>query len=235
MKDNKNIPQHIAIIMDGNGRWAKSRGLPKIAGHRQGVKAAQGIIKAAGELGVKVLTLYTFSSENWKRPRHEVDALFKMLEEYLTKEEEKLNKNNIKLSVIGNMEAIPPSVREKLKKVTESTASNTGLVLNLAINYGGRPEIVNAVRKIAKESREGRLDPETIDEKIFAGYLYTSHLPDPDLLVRTSGEYRISNFLLWQISYSELYITKKLWPDFKKEDLKKAINAYRKRDRRFGG
>ena len=235
MRDEKNIPQHVAIIMDGNGRWAKSRGLPKIAGHRQGVKAAQEAIKTAGELGVKVLTLYTFSTDNWKRPRQEINALFKMLEKYLSREENKLNKNNIKFSVIGRIEELPLTVKEKLRKVMESTKNNTGLILNLALNYGGRPEIIDAVRQIAVDFKEGGLDPNRIDEKLFSTYLYTKELPDPDLLIRTSGEYRISNFLLWQISYSELYITKKLWPDFKKEDFKKAIKEYQKRERRFGG
>ena len=235
MNNPKNIPQHVAIIMDGNGRWARSRGLPKIAGHRAGVKSAEEAVRAAGELGIKVLTLYTFSTENWKRPRREIDALFGLLEEYLDKEEDKFNKNNIKFSVIGNIEGLPESVRKKLKKVIASTKNNTGLTLNLALNYGSRDEIVNAARNIAKDVLAGSLAAEKIDDNLFSSYLYTKDLPDPDLLIRTSGEFRVSNFLLWQISYAELHITKKLWPDFKKQDLEKAVAEYQKRERRFGG
>jgi len=235
MSNPKKLPQHVAIIMDGNGRWAKARRLPKIAGHRAGVKRVQEAIKAAGELGIKVLTLYTFSTENWKRPKREINALFNLLEEYLDKEEDKLNKNNIKLSVIGNVEGLPDSVQKKLKKAIESTKNNSGLTLNLALNYGSRNEIINAVRNIAKDVSAGSLSPEDITDELFSGYLYTKDLPDPDLLIRTSGEFRVSNFLLWQISYAEFYITKKLWPDFKKQDLKKAVAEYQRRERRFGG
>lgn len=234
MKNPVNIPQHVAIIMDGNGRWARQRGLPKVAGHRAGVKAAQGVVDAARSLGIKVLTLYTFSTENWKRPKKEIDALFRLLEKYLDKEFDKLNKNNIKFSAIGDIGGLPPSLQEKLKKAIESSENNTGLILNLALNYGSRPEIINAVRAISKEVRDARLELDDIDEAAFSKYLYTKDLPDPDLLIRTSGEHRISNFLLWQISYSELYITKRLWPDFKKEDLVHAIRDYRRRERRFG-
>ena len=228
------IPRHIAIIMDGNGRWAKARHLPKIAGHRAGAKTAQNIIEAAAKMGVKVLTLYTFSTENWKRPKGEVEALFGLLENYLDREAEKLNKNNIKFSIIGDMGGLPASVGGKLKNVMESTKNNTGLTLNLALNYGGRPEIINAVRRIAKDVKDGALAIDDIDESRFAEYLYTRDLPDPDLLIRTSGEFRISNFLLWQIAYSEFYITKKMWPDFNKNDFKKAITEYQARQRRFG-
>lgn len=235
MDKQKNIPQHVAIIMDGNGRWARAHHLPKLAGHRAGVKAAEEAMKAAGELGIKVLTLYTFSTENWKRPRHEVDALFKLLEDYLERETARLNENNIRFSVIGDIGNLPESVRTKLNKTIESTKNNTGLVVNLALNYGSRGEITQAVRHIANDVALGRLCADTIDEKIFSGYLYTKDLPDPDMLIRTSGEYRVSNFLLWQISYAELYITRKLWPDFKKNDLKKAILEYQNRERRFGG
>ena len=235
MSDPKKIPQHVAIIMDGNGRWARSRGLPKMAGHRAGVKRTQEAIKAAGELGIKVLTLYTFSTENWKRPKREIDALFGLLEEYLDKEEGKINKNNIKFSVIGKVGSLPESVQKKLKKVVELTKDNTGLTLNLALNYGSRDEIINSVQNIAKDVLNHKISVEDIDDKLFSGYLYTKDLPDPDLMIRTSGEYRISNFLLWQIAYSELYITKKLWPDFTKGDFKKAITQYQKRERRFGG
>lgn len=229
-----NIPQHVAIIMDGNGRWARSHRLPKLAGHRAGVKAAEEIVRAAGELGIKVLTLYTFSTENWKRPKREINALFALLENYLDKEEEKLNKNNIRFSIIGDIAGLPESVQKKLRRVIRSTRNNTGLILNLALNYGSRLEIITAVQRISTDVLEGRLSPDDIDEGRFSGYLYTKDLPDPDLLIRTSGEYRVSNFLLWQISYSELYITNKLWPDFKKEDLEEAIMDYGKRERRFG-
>ena len=221
--------------MDGNGRWAKLRGLPKIAGHRAGAQSVREAIKAAKELGVGTLTLYTFSTENWKRPKEEVAALFRMLEEYLAKEEKGLNKNNIRLSVIGDMDGLPESTRSKIKQVMDSTSGNTSLTLNLALNYGSRLEIVHAVKDIARDAAAGKLDPETIDAELFSRHLYTAHLPDPDLVIRTSGEFRVSNFLLWQIAYAELYITKKLWPDFKKGDFKKAIREYRKRERRFGG
>jgi len=235
MSGEKNIPQHVAIIMDGNGRWAREHSLPRIAGHREGAKTAQEIVDAARSFGIKVLTLYTFSTENWKRPKKEVDALFKILEDYLDKENEKFNENNIRFSVIGRIEELPRSVREKLRKVMGSTMNNTGLVLNLALNYGGRPEIIDAVKKVSKDVKSGKLDADSIDENIFSGYLYTAGLPDPDLLIRTSGEFRLSNFLLWQVSYSEIYVAKKMWPDFKKEDFKKAIDEYRARDRRYGG
>jgi undecaprenyl diphosphate synthase len=234
MNNPKNIPQHVAIIMDGNGRWARKIGLPKIAGHRAGSKAAQEAVEAAGELGIKVLTLYTFSTENWKRPKHEISALFKLLGDYLEKQSDKLVKNNIKFSVIGDTEALPGLIKDKLQRTIDVTKNNTGLVLNLALNYGARLEIVRAVQNIAKDACEGVIRIDDIDERVFSSYLYTKDLPDPDLLIRTSGECRLSNFLLWQISYAELYITTKLWPDFKKSDLKKAIREYQNRERRFG-
>lgn len=235
MDKQKSIPEHVAIIMDGNGRWARSRGLPKLSGHRAGVRAAEEAMRAAGELGIKVLTLYTFSTENWKRPKHEIGALFKLLEDYLERETGKLNENNIRFSVIGDVDNLPESVQVKLKKTVESTKNNTGLIVNLALNYGSRGEILRAARYIANDVAQGRLSTDAIDEKLFSGYLYTKDLPDPDMLIRTSGEYRVSNFLLWQISYAELYITDKLWPDFKKRDLKKAVLEYQKRERRYGG
>jgi undecaprenyl diphosphate synthase len=230
-----NIPKHIAVIMDGNGRWASHRGLPKIAGHREGVKAAERVMKAASDLGVKVLTLYTFSTENWKRPKTEVSGLFKLLEHYLASEGDKLNKNNIKFRIIGRMDELPDSLRNKLQEQIKKTSDNTGLILNLALNYGGRTEIVDAVRGIAKDIEEKKFDILDIDEKLFADYLYTRSLPDPDLLIRTSGEFRISNFLLWQIAYSEICVVKKFWPDFKKEDFIKCVHDYQERERRFGG
>lgn len=235
MTNPRNIPQHVAIIMDGNGRWAAHRGLPKMAGHRAGARAAQETISAARDLGIKVLTLYTFSTENWKRPKKEIDSLFNLLEEYLNKVENKFNENNIKFSVIGNIKALPESINIKIKEIVDSTKNNTGLVLNLALNYGARLEIIDAVRKIAKDIKKGDIAIEDISEDKFHEYLYTNNLPDPDLLIRTSGELRVSNFLLWQIAYAELYVTKKLWPDFKKSDFEKAVSEYQKRKRRFGG
>ena len=228
------IPQHVAIIMDGNGRWARARHVPKMAGHRAGVKAAQRIIEAARDMGIKVLNLYTFSTENWARPRREIDALFGLLKEYLDKEEDKFNENNVRFSVVGRMAGLPVPIQERLKKVMESTKNNTAMRLCLALNYGARLEIINAARLMAQDAIDGRLSLDDIDEKIFSRYLYTKEIPDPDLLIRTSGESRISNFLLWQISYSELYFTKKLWPDFGRNDLKKAIDEYANRERRFG-
>ncbi len=235
MINPSNIPRHVAIIMDGNGRWAKARGLPKIAGHRAGVKTAQDLIKAAKDLGIKFLTLYTFSTENWKRPKNEIEALFKLLEEYLNKVQDKFNENNIRFCVIGKRKDLPDSITAKIDEIEKATRNNTGLTLNLALNYGSRPEIIGAVRKISSDVKEGKLKIEDIDENSFANYLYTKGMPDPDLLIRTSGELRVSNFLLWQIAYSELYVTKKLWPDFKTKDFEKAIAEYQKRERRFGG
>ncbi len=234
MAENK-IPVHVAIIMDGNGRWARQRNLPRIAGHRAGVKSVEEVIKGAKESGVKILTLYTFSTENWKRPKYEVEALFKLLENYIGAKADSLTKNNIKLSVIGRLEGLPDSVRNKLKVVMEKTRENTALTLNLALNYGARTEIVDAVRAIANDCVSNKIKAEEIDEKRFSDYLYTKDLPDPDLLIRTSGEMRLSNFLLWQLSYSELYISKKLWPDFKENDFLKAIKEYQSRLRRYGG
>jgi undecaprenyl diphosphate synthase len=230
----KTVPGHVAIIMDGNGRWARQRGLPRIFGHRAGVRSVEEVIKAAKESGVSILTLYAFSTENWKRPKNEVAALFKLLESYIDSQADALVKNNIRLSVIGRLEELPDSVQNKLNGIIDRTRDNTSLILNLALNYGARTEIVDAVRAIVKDCVSGRIRPEEIDEKTFSGHLYTKDLPDPDLLIRTSGEMRLSNFLLWQLSYSELYISKKLWPDFKGKDLLKAIEEYKKRHRRYG-
>lgn len=235
MTTPEKTPQHIAIIMDGNGRWAAKRGLPKIVGHRAGVLAAEKTIEAAAKLGVKFLTLYTFSTENWKRPEHEVKALFGLIEEYIDKEAEKLHRNNIRLNVIGRFAGLPEAAREKLAGVMRLTKDNTALTVNLALNYGGRTEIVDACRSIALAVRDGRVRPDDITEELFAEYLYTKGLPDPDLMIRTSGEFRISNYLLWQLSYAELYVTDTLWPDFGAEDLEKAIGEFRRRDRRYGG
>lgn len=229
------VPAHVAIIMDGNGRWAKTRGLPKIMGHRAGVKAGEEAIDAAKELGVRILTLYTFSTENWKRPEDEVTALFGLLESYLDANVDKLLKNNMRFSVIGRVAELPARLREKIEKVAAMTAANSGLRINLALNYGGRQEIVDAARAIAGDVKEGALRAEDITESRFAGYLYTGGLPDPDLLIRTSGELRLSNFLLWQVAYAELYVIDKMWPDFRKDDFVKALEAYKIRQRRFGG
>ena len=231
----KNNPKHVAIIMDGNGRWAAKRGLPRIAGHRAGAKSVQEAVSAAKELGVKILTLYTFSTENWKRPKYEINALFRLLESYIDRESDNLKKNNIRLSVIGKLSGLPESVVNKLNMVMEKTKNNDSLILNLALNYGSRTEIVDAVRNIAADCLTGKMMPENIDENVFTNYLYTKDIPDPDLLIRTSGEMRLSNFLLWQMSYTEIYVTKKLWPDFTKKDFKKAMLEYRKRERRYGG
>ncbi len=229
-----NLPTHIAIIMDGNGRWAKKRGLPRTAGHKAGVKAVKRVVKAAGDLGVSVLTLFTFSQENWKRPKYEVSAIMKLLYETTKKEIDELDKNNVKLITTGRIEEFSPRRREILQEATQRTKNNTGLILNLALNYGGRTEILDAVKKIAEDVRKNQLDPEKLSEEKFSQYLYTKYLPDPDLLIRTSGEMRISNFLLWQTSYTELYITEVLWPNFKALDFYEAIWDYQNRERRFG-
>lgn len=228
-------PIHVAIIMDGNGRWAAEKGLPRIAGHSAGAKSVEEVIKAAKESGVKILTLYAFSTENWKRPKHEVDALFKLLENYIDSQTSVLIKNDIRLSVLGRIDALPDIVQRKLKTIMDKTKGCTSLLLNLALNYGSRTEIVDAVRAAAKDCVSGKFKPDEIDEKKFSGYLYTKDLPDPDLLIRTSGEMRLSNFLLWQLSYSEIYVTEKFWPDFKKSDFTEALNEYKKRQRRYGG
>ncbi|MGB2705601.1 MAG: isoprenyl transferase [Candidatus Omnitrophota bacterium] len=221
--------------MDGNGRWARCRRLPKVAGHRAGVKSVEEVIKAARELGIKILTLYAFSTENWKRSSKEIDALMGLLEGYLDRETEKIAKEGIRVRAIGRISGLPPSIQLKLRKIEAKTIHNSAILVNLALNYGSRSEIVDAARKIAEEVKKGRIRPDDISEENFGDYLYTAGLPDPDLLIRTSGEARVSNFLLWQISYAEIYITKKLWPDFGKKDLKYAILDYQKRKRRYGG
>jgi undecaprenyl diphosphate synthase len=229
-----NLPAHVAIIMDGNGRWAKRRGLPRTAGHRAGVKTVKRIVRAAGELGISVLTLFTFSRENWKRPKYEVSAIMKLLYETTKREIEELNENNVRLITTGRIDELPQQKREILERAKDKTKSNTGLILNLALNYGGRSEILDAVKQLALDVREGKLDPNSLDESSFSEYLYTKDLPDPDLLIRTSGEMRISNFLLWQTSYTELYVTNVLWPNFTVRDFYQAIRDYQNRKRRFG-
>jgi undecaprenyl diphosphate synthase len=234
--DPTRIPAHIAIIMDGNGRWAGRRRLPRVAGHQAGVAPVRSTVETCARLGVKALTLYAFSVENWKRPRAEVETLWRLLRFYLRQELPELQKNDVRLEAIGRLEALPDSVRKELQFVVEATAANRGLLVNLAINYGGRAEIVDAVNSILEVARlEGSLGSLRLDEELIAANLYTATCPDPDLLIRTSGEMRISNFLLWQIAYSELYVTETLWPDFSRRELLLAIRDYQKRDRRFGG
>jgi undecaprenyl diphosphate synthase len=229
------LPRHVAIIMDGNGRWAKQRSLPRIEGHRAGAESARVIIRTAGELGIKYLTLYAFSVENWNRPKEEVDALMKYLVHYLKSETPELNKNNVRLEIIGQVYRLPEAVQEHLRKSVATLSRNNGLTLIMALSYGGRTEIVDAVREIAKKARAGEIDPADITEQVFTQHLYTRNLPDPDVLIRTSGEMRVSNFLLWQISYTELVVTQTLWPDFRKAQFYAALEEYHRRHRRFGG
>ncbi len=228
------IPRHIAIIMDGNGRWAERKGLPRIEGHRKGIETAKDIVLVARRLGVEYLTLYTFSLENWNRPPEEVEMLMTFLEIHLREEAKTLMENQIRLKVIGRRENLPEGVRRVIEEVEGLTEENDAMVLQLAISYGGRQELVDAAKKIAGLVKRGELEPEDIDEKLFEGALYTAGVPEPDLLIRTSGEKRISNFLLWQIAYTELYITETLWPDFTEEDLLLAIKDFKMRERRFG-
>jgi undecaprenyl diphosphate synthase len=230
-----NLPQHVAVIMDGNGRWARQRHLPRVEGHRQGAESARIIIRTAGEIGIKYLTLYAFSAENWNRPKDEVDALMKYLIHYLKRETPELNKSNVRLEAIGQIHRLPENVQEQLRKSIATLAKNNGLTLVLALSYGGRTEIVDATRAIAKKAKSGELDSEDINEKVFAQHLYTRNMPDPDLLIRTSGEMRVSNFLLWQISYAEMVITSTLWPDFRKPQFFAALEEFHNRHRRFGG
>jgi len=234
--DLKRLPQHIAIIMDGNGRWAKKRRLPRIAGHRAGIRAVRQVVEACARLGVGCLTLYAFSVENWKRPRTEVKLLMKLLREYLKKEIPELNKNNIRFGAIGRISSLPPAVQEDLHTTIEQTRANSGLRLTLALNYGGRAELIDAVRDLATRlQRHGTLNVDAITEDELSRHLYTHDLPDPDLLIRTSGEMRLSNFLLWQVAYCEIWVTDTLWPDFKEEDLFQAIADFQRRERRYGG
>jgi undecaprenyl diphosphate synthase len=230
-----NLPQHVAIIMDGNGRWAKQRQLPRVEGHRVGAESARVVVRAAGELGIKYLTLYAFSVENWNRPKDEVDTLMKYLARYLKNELGELQRNNVRLEAIGQIYRLPEFVQEQLHRTRAALAKNNGLTLILALSYGGRTEIVEAVRAIAHKVRAGVLEPEEINEQVMAQHLYTRNYPDPDLLIRTSGEMRLSNFLLWQISYTELVVTPTLWPDFRKPQFYAALEEYTRRHRRFGG
>ncbi len=229
-----NIPSHIAVIMDGNGRWAEKRGLPRIAGHNEGVESVRDIVEACGQLGVKYLTLYAFSTENWKRPREEVSMLMRLLMRALRDETDKLHKNNVRVHAIGDTASLPQEVQDELHDAIEKTKSNTGLNLYLALSYSGRWDLTCAVKQIADEVRRGTLDPVNLTERTIADHLSTKDVPDPDLLIRTSGELRISNFLLWQLAYSEMYISQAFWPDFRREELYRAIADYQHRERRFG-
>jgi undecaprenyl diphosphate synthase len=234
IKRDGNIPRHVAIIMDGNGRWAKRRGLPRIHGHRAGRKAVREVVEGCVELRVQVLTLYTFSVENWRRPQREVSALMRFLEQTLREERAELRKSDVRLGAIGRLTDLPEPVQNTLAETIDYLKSGKGLLLNLAISYGGRAEIVDAVKKMIGDVPERLSGPQEIDEQFFENYLYTAGLPDPDLLIRTSGELRISNFLLWQLAYSEIWVTDTLWPDFRKKHLFQAIRDYQQRERRFG-
>jgi len=233
--DRCQLPRHVAIIMDGNGRWARNRGLPRVMGHRAGTKTVRSTVVASRELGIEVVTLYAFSVENWKRTPAEVSTLMRLLNEYLNSELPTLMRHHIRLEVIGDLSGLPEDVREHLNQVIEKTRSNDKMILNLALNYGGRGEILQAARQVVKQVQDGKLNPDALDEKTFSQFLYTGSQPDPDLLIRTSGEQRLSNFMLWQISYAELYITPILWPDFDRKAYYDALLAYQHRERRFGG
>jgi undecaprenyl diphosphate synthase len=228
------LPTHVAIVMDGNGRWAKSRGLPRVEGHRNGVESVRAVVRAAGEVGIKYLTLYAFSVENWSRPKDEVDTLMKYLARFLKNEIGELTRNNVRLEVIGQIYRLPEFVQEQLKKTMTALAKNNGLTLILALSYGGRQELVEGVRAIAGKVKSGRLEPAEINEQVISQNLYTHQYPDPDLLIRTSGELRVSNFLLWQISYAEFVVTPTLWPDFRRAEFFAALEEYTRRHRRFG-
>ena len=232
--DTYNIPRHIAIIMDGNGRWANAKGLPRIAGHREGVRTVRKITEICGELNIKILTLYTFSSENWNRPATEVSALMKLLMSSLRREVKDLMKNNVRFTVIGNINELAFNVQNELIDAIHKTKNNTGLNLNLALSYGSRQEIICAVKKLINKVSKGEIKVDEIDESVFSKLLYTQNIPDPDLLIRTGGEFRISNFLLWQIAYTEIHVTDTSWPSFGKKELTEAIYEYQNRDRRFG-
>lgn len=234
VRDREALPTHIAVIMDGNGRWAKQRSLPRIAGHRAGMKTVKEIVKAADDIGIGILTLYAFSTENWKRPRDEVDFLMKLPQEFLSTELDELIERNVCIRMVGSKEELPAFTRDALEKAERKTINNTGLKLNFALNYGGRNEIVRAIAEISQQVKEGGLEPEEITESLIAQHLYTREFPDPDLLIRTSGEIRLSNFMLWQMAYTELWFTDVLWPDFSKENFYQAIADYQGRARRYG-
>ena len=233
--DLKRLPRHVAVIMDGNGRWAKSRNLPRVEGHRAGIASVREVVETAARLELPVMTLYAFSVENWKRPRYEVATLMMLLKEYLRKELQTLQENNIRFTPIGRVDGLDPSVQRELRYAEEQTARNTGLLFQIALNYGGRAEIVDTVNRIMAVLREREMSDAQIDESFFADHLYTANVDDPDLLIRTSGEMRVSNFLLWQIAYAEIHVTKVLWPDFRRRHLFEAIIDFQSRERRYGG
>jgi undecaprenyl diphosphate synthase len=228
------LPRHVAIIMDGNGRWAQERNLTRIEGHRAGAESVRAIVRYCRRLGIPILTLYAFSTENWQRPKREVSALWRLLARYLTSELDEMLANGIRLNTLGDIDELPQSISRLLHETMERTAGNRDMVLNLALNYSGRTEIVRAARLLAAACAAGKISPEEVDEALFSGYLYTGAMPDPDLLIRTSGEERISNFLLWQIAYTELYVSPLYWPDFREPQLMEALADYQRRERRFG-
>lgn len=232
--DFSNLPEHIAVIMDGNGRWAKKKGAARIFGHSNAIDAVNAVTEGCAELGIKYLTLYAFSTENWSRPKEEVDALMELLVDTLKKQIKKLHENKIRLQTIGETNNLPLNCQKNLLEAIDATRNNTGLTLVIALSYSGRWEITRAIRMIAEDVKAGKIDPDKVDESLVSGYLQTAGMPDPELLIRTSGELRVSNFLLWQIAYTEIFITPTLWPDFRKEHLYEAICAYQKRERRFG-
>ena len=232
--DPLKLPQHVAIIMDGNGRWAKSKGLPRVYGHKKGAEVAKKIIYKTRELGIPYLTLFAFSKENWLRPKEEIEALLELLKIYLDAEFKEMKKNGIKFKVIGNKEDFPDDLQEKLNFVERATEKNDKMVLCMALSYGGRVEIIEAIKKLVEQIKEGKINPEEINERLFRKFLYTADIPDPDLLIRTSGELRISNFLLFQLAYTEFYFTPIYWPDFNEEEYLKALYSYQQRERRFG-
>jgi len=234
LQKSGSVPDHIAIIMDGNGRWAQKKGNIRLHGHKAGVESVRDVTESCAQLGVKYLTLYAFSTENWNRPSSEINGLMKLLVQALRNEADTLNKNNIKLITIGQIERLPAKCQRQLQEVKDLTEDNTRMQLCLALSYSGRWDITEAVKHIAQDVKDGNLDPETIDDKMISSYLSTAAIPDPDLIIRTSGEYRISNFLLWQLAYSELYITETYWPDFKRDELYDGIRSFQKRDRRYG-
>ncbi|HEY2946432.1 MAG TPA: isoprenyl transferase [Vicinamibacteria bacterium] len=233
--DFARLPRHVAVIMDGNGRWARLRHKPRVEGHRAGIASVRDVVETSARLGLQVLTLYAFSVENWKRPRSEVTTLMGLLKRYLRSELDTLLRNNIRFRVIGRMGELPADVQDELRRGMERTADRTGLLFNIALNYGGRTEITDAVRRLAADVAAGRREPGAIDEETLSSYLYTAGLPDPDLLIRTSGEMRVSNFLLWQIAYAEIWVTDVLWPDFRRKHLLQAVADFQKRERRYGG
>ncbi len=233
--DPKKLPKHVAIIMDGNGRWAKKRNLSRIRGHEKGTEALREVVTASREIGIPWLTLYAFSEENWKRPKAEVSALMNLLKKYLTSELKEMQENGIRLKCIGRIEKLPANTRKILLKSIDKTSANKDMVVTVALSYGGKQEILDAVRSIAGKIENGEMRADDITEKLFSNSLYTKDTPDPDLLIRTSGEYRISNFLLWQMAYTEIYVTTTLWPDFSKEEYLEAIKEFQRRERRFGG